>query len=80
MTIENENGWNAVELAAQTAELENVETIKVPKTTFDLAVRCAELQAKLKRKDSAVAAAIMWLSLGEVGMASAELTRSLLDI
>lgn len=85
MSITTLSDWGKVELAAQTHELNHVESPKVPEPTIGqqlawATVRCAQLQTSLHRKDRALAECRMWLSVGDTQRAQEVLNRGLMDL
>ena len=90
MSINSLADWNALELKAQTHELAQVDTPKVPeplpehiRARLQAKVREAyydRICASLKRKNNAMAESLMYLSIGETGRAQEVLNRGLLDI
>lgn len=66
-------------------DLEHVETPVVPEMTVAQQLtfsvtRCAELQARMHRKNSAMSEAIMWLSIGQIDRAQEALNKGILDL
>lgn len=85
MSIKSLQDWNAVELAAQTHELKQVDTPKVPTPTIEQQLlwatqTCAELQAKIYRLQGHASSALMWLSVHETQRAIEDINRCILDI
>ena len=85
MSIRDLNDWNTVELKAQTAELANVTTPKVPLPTTAqqlalLTTRCAELQARVHRLQGGANEALLWMTSGESERAKAALSRVIIDL
>lgn len=85
MSITSLSDWSAVELKAQTHELKNVETNKVPLPTqaqqlLWASQRCAELQAKVHRMQGKANEALIWLAMGDGERAKQAISQAILDL
>lgn len=85
MSITSLSDWSAVELKAQTHELQQVDTMKVPPATIEqqlvwATTRCAELQAKVHRMQSNASVALMWLQAGDKARLQQAINQVILDL
>lgn len=82
MTI-NIDDWSPVEMKAQAVELAHVETPKVPLPTMAqqlnfVALRCGQLEARLRDYQRHILAAQMYFSIGATDRAQQEINKCIL--
>lgn len=83
-----DEGWKDLEAKAYAAEhpdLAHIETPKVPAPTIEqqltwAVVDLVKAKSSLKRKDSAISEALMYLSIGQYDRAQQVLSRAFIDL
>lgn len=83
MSIKTLADWGAVELAAQTHELKQFETPKVPLPTMAqqlnfVTIRCGQLESRLRDYQRHILAAQMYFSIGATDRAQQEINKCIL--